>query len=196
MGVWDFVKDAGKSLFGGPAEAAEVKPVPGSDAKPVADTETQAKVAALQKEVADLGLTGHDIKLRLSGDTVSIIGTVKDAETAEKLILAIGNVKGIARVNTDELDYPKSVPAAQPAAQPSAPQAEAASAPAPKPAAGSQSQDGAVFYTVKKGDTLSEIAQKTLGKASRYHDIFAANKLMLTHPDKIYPGQVLRIPQH
>ena len=52
-----------------------------------------------------------------------------------------------------------------------------------------------VFYTVKKGDTLSEIAQATLGKASKYHAIFEANKPMLTHPDKIYPGQVLRIPQ-
>lgn len=195
MGVWDFVKDAGKSLFGGVAEAAEVKPAPGATpaAKPSVDAETQAKVTALQKEVADLGLTGHDVKLRLSGDTVSVIGKVKDAETAEKLILAIGNVKGIARVNTDELDYPK--PAAQPA--PQADTANAAPAPeAQKPVAGAQSQDGAVFYTVKKGDTLSEIAQKTLGKASRYHDIFEANKPMLTHPDKIYPGQVLRIPQH
>ncbi|WP_020177811.1 peptidoglycan-binding protein LysM [Methylopila sp. M107] len=50
------------------------------------------------------------------------------------------------------------------------------------------------FYTVKKGDTLSEIAQSQLGKASRYNDIFEANKPMLKHPDKIYPGQVLRIP--
>ncbi|MDR4307381.1 peptidoglycan-binding protein LysM [Chelatococcus sambhunathii] len=50
------------------------------------------------------------------------------------------------------------------------------------------------FYTVKKGDTLSEIAQSQLGKASRYNEIFEANKPMLKHPDKIYPGQVLRIP--
>ena len=50
------------------------------------------------------------------------------------------------------------------------------------------------FYTVKKGDTLSEIAQSQLGKAGRYNEIFEANKPMLKHPDKIYPGQVLRIP--
>jgi len=50
------------------------------------------------------------------------------------------------------------------------------------------------FYTVKKGDTLSEIAQSQLGKSSRYPEIFEANKPMLKHPDKIYPGQVLRIP--
>jgi nucleoid-associated protein YgaU len=53
----------------------------------------------------------------------------------------------------------------------------------------------AVFHTVEKGDTLSAIAKKTLGSANRYPEIFEANKPMLTHPDKIYPGQVLRIPQ-
>lgn len=52
-----------------------------------------------------------------------------------------------------------------------------------------------VFYTVKKGDTLSAIAKATLGKASLYNKIFEANKPMLSHPDKIYPGQNLRIPQ-
>jgi nucleoid-associated protein YgaU len=52
----------------------------------------------------------------------------------------------------------------------------------------------AVYHTVVKGDTLSAIAKKTLGNANRYPEIFEANKPMLTHPDKIYPGQVLRIP--
>jgi nucleoid-associated protein YgaU len=52
-----------------------------------------------------------------------------------------------------------------------------------------------VFYTVKKGDTLSAIAKATLGNASKYPAIFEANKPMLKHPDKIYPGQVLRIPK-
>lgn len=54
--------------------------------------------------------------------------------------------------------------------------------------------EAAVFHEVKKGDTLSKIAQTYLGKASRYSEIFEANKPMLDHPDKIYPGQVLRIP--
>ncbi len=52
----------------------------------------------------------------------------------------------------------------------------------------------AVFYTVKSGDSLSKIAKKMLGNAMKYPDIFEANTPMLTHPDKIYPGQVLRIP--
>ncbi len=52
----------------------------------------------------------------------------------------------------------------------------------------------AKFYTVAEGDWLSKIAQKYYGDANKYNVIFEANKPMLSHPDKIYPGQVLRIP--
>lgn len=51
------------------------------------------------------------------------------------------------------------------------------------------------FVTVKKGDTLSAIAKAEYGNANAYMKIFEANKPMLSHPDKIYPGQVLRIPE-
>lgn len=50
------------------------------------------------------------------------------------------------------------------------------------------------YYTVKKGDTLSAIAKEHYGDASKYPTIFEANKPMLEHPDRIYPGHVLRIP--
>jgi nucleoid-associated protein YgaU len=52
----------------------------------------------------------------------------------------------------------------------------------------------ATYHTVVKGDTLSKIAQTVYGDMMKYPIIFEANKPMLTHPDKIYPGQVLRIP--
>ncbi len=52
----------------------------------------------------------------------------------------------------------------------------------------------AQFYTVVKGDSLSKIAKSYYGDAMKYPVIFEANKPLLTHPDKIYPGQVLRIP--
>lgn len=51
------------------------------------------------------------------------------------------------------------------------------------------------FYTVKKGDTLWAISSATLGNGSKYQKIFEANRPMLSDPDKIYPGQVLRIPK-
>jgi nucleoid-associated protein YgaU len=54
---------------------------------------------------------------------------------------------------------------------------------------------GAATYTVKAGDTLSKIAKDTLGNAGSYMEIFNLNKDQLTDPDKIKPGQVLKIPQ-
>lgn len=50
------------------------------------------------------------------------------------------------------------------------------------------------FYTVKSGDSLSKISKDMYGDAMKYNTIFEANKPMLKDPDKIYPGQVLRIP--
>ncbi len=49
-------------------------------------------------------------------------------------------------------------------------------------------------YTVKAGDTLSAIAKEHLGSANAYMKIFEANRDQLTDPDKIKPGQVLKIP--
>lgn len=56
--------------------------------------------------------------------------------------------------------------------------------------------DGApsAFHTVVSGDTLWAVSKTYYGKGSRYMEIFEANKPMLKHPDKIYVGQVLRIP--
>jgi nucleoid-associated protein YgaU len=49
-------------------------------------------------------------------------------------------------------------------------------------------------YTVKPGDTLSKIAREHLGDANAYHKIFEANRDQLSDPDKIKPGQILKIP--
>ena len=51
------------------------------------------------------------------------------------------------------------------------------------------------FYTVKRGDTLSKIAQAHDGDATQYLRIFEANRPLLRDPDEIYPGQTLRLPQ-
>ncbi len=52
-----------------------------------------------------------------------------------------------------------------------------------------------IFHEVKAGDSLSMIAKEVYGDPMKYPVIFEANKPMLTDPDKIYPGQILRIPQ-
>jgi nucleoid-associated protein YgaU len=54
---------------------------------------------------------------------------------------------------------------------------------------------GGGTYTVQAGDTLSKIAKEKLGNANAYMEIFNANKDQLSDPDKIKPGQVLKIPQ-
>ena len=57
-----------------------------------------------------------------------------------------------------------------------------------------QSAPEAKYYTVVSGDNLSKISKAQYGDANKYMKIFEANKPMLKDPDKIYPGQVLRIP--
>ncbi|MBK8620632.1 MAG: peptidoglycan-binding protein LysM [Saprospiraceae bacterium] len=57
-----------------------------------------------------------------------------------------------------------------------------------------QTEPESSFYEVKKGDTLSKISKEYYGDMMKYNIIFEANKPMLTSPDLIYPGQVLRIP--
>jgi len=57
-----------------------------------------------------------------------------------------------------------------------------------------QSAPEGTYYTVVSGDTLSKISKNAYGDPNKYQKIFEANTPMLKHPDKIYPGQVLRIP--
>jgi nucleoid-associated protein YgaU len=63
--------------------------------------------------------------------------------------------------------------------------------PAAQPAGGGQQT-----YTVQAGDTLSAIAKRFLGDSNAYMDIFNINRDQLSDPDKIKPGQVLKIPEH
>jgi nucleoid-associated protein YgaU len=63
----------------------------------------------------------------------------------------------------------------------------------PTPTAGT-SGTAESSYTVKPGDTLSKIAKEKLGSANAYMEIFNANRDQLSDPDKIKPGQVLKIP--
>lgn len=141
MGLWSFVKGAGKKVFGG-----------GDDA--------EVSGAALKDELKDLGLDAEGLDITVEGDKVKVSGKAATQEMREKVILAVGNVEGVASVEDD--------------------------------VAGGEGEP--VFHTVEKGDTLWAIAEKTMGNGSKYQDIFEANKPMLSHPDKIYPGQMLRIP--
>lgn len=76
----------------------------------------------------------------------------------------------------------------QPGAQPAKPAHAPTAAQAPSAGEGT--------YTVQSGDTLGAIAKRFYGNASEYMEIFNANRDQLSDPDKIKPGQVLKIPQH
>lgn len=49
-------------------------------------------------------------------------------------------------------------------------------------------------YTIESGDTLSKIAKEQLGRASAWRDIFEANRDVIDNPDRIFPGQVIKLP--
>jgi|JI10StandDraft_1071094.scaffolds.fasta_scaffold954337_2 nucleoid-associated protein YgaU len=49
-------------------------------------------------------------------------------------------------------------------------------------------------YTIASGDTLSKIAKEHYGKSGAWRDIFEANRDTIENPDRIYPGQVIKLP--
>lgn len=126
---------------------------------------------SVQKELASHDLGTKDVQVEVVNDKVVLKGVVKDQTAFEKAVVAVGNTLGVSAVEASDLKV-----------------ADSGAAPAPAKAP--------VLYTVKKGDNLWKIAEAQYGKGKgvKHTVIFEANKPMLTHPDKIYPGQVLRIP--
>jgi nucleoid-associated protein YgaU len=106
-------------------------------------------------------------------------GTVKSEDEKNRIWDAIKTVPDWQKEIMADI---RVKPGAQPAAHPS-------SIPQPTPA-----KADIKTYTVKSGDTLGEIAKRELGSAGKYMEIFNANRDQLTDPDKIKPGQVLKIP--
>src|SRR5690606_36712379 len=140
----------------------------------------------LQREL-DSNRRGTDkVDVEVKVDTDVRKGVVGDRSNFEKAVIAVGNTLGISKVQADEIkivapesgikldskfDMTELVKAATPAKAP-------------------------VFYTVKKGDNLWKIAEAHYGKGkgAKHTVFFEANRPMLTHSVKIYPGQVVRIP--
>jgi nucleoid-associated protein YgaU len=164
MGLMSFIKEAGEKLFG-KGEAKAAQ-------EAVASAPTPENVAALSKAAGDSivsyinaqGLPGS--QMDVSFDAPS--GTVTVAGTAPDQATKEKILLCCGNVSgVEKVNDMITVSAPEPEAQ---------------------------FHTVVSGDNLSKIAKKFYGDANKYPVIFEANKPMLSHPDKIYPGQVLRIP--
>jgi len=169
MGLFDFVGNAGKKLFGG----------------------GRIDENAVREHLLTLGLAIKALSVIAFQDEkkVALVGKVGSIEDKEKLIVAAGNISGVEQVD-DRLRIES--PAAEEASSQAPPQADdATDAPEPPEEETPSSQ----FYTVESGDTLGAIAKRFYGSAGKYMVIFEANRPMLEDPNKIYPGQVLRIPQ-
>ena len=222
MGVMDFVKGAGSAIGIGDskkeqaAKAAKAKAEADLKAaqKAKADATRKARAAAkakqtaaarekkvkarmaerkekekvaeakkgeeLTKHVTRLGLKARGLNIRYDDGTAYVSGVAANRATKERIILAVGNVEGVSQVR-DTLRVAPSRKATS----------NSAAARARRKAAGAAQ----TMHTVKSGDTLSKLAKKYLGDANRYPEIFKANQPMLTDPNLIMVGQVLRIPK-
>lgn len=135
----------------------------------IGSEDTPPSADELKKELDSFDLGSENLTVEIDGDTAVIKGEVADQSIFEKAIVAVGNTLGISNVQADDIKL--------------------------------ASADGAVaadvrLHEVKKGDNLWKIAEAAYGKGKgpKYTVIFEANEPMLKHPDKIYPGQMLRIP--
>jgi nucleoid-associated protein YgaU len=165
MGLLDFVKDAGEKLFGiGKAKAA-MQEVAAAPAD-------EAKIKAANDAAADAIMDYiHAQNLDATGLTVTFDGAASTVsvfgvapDQATKEKIALC-CGNVAGVAA--VNNMMSVDTSEP--------------------------EG-TYYTVVSGDTLSKISKNAYGDPNKYQKIFEANTPMLKHPDKIYPGQVLRIP--
>ena len=123
----------------------------------------------------------------VEGKTVTLTGEAEDIEAKGKAMAEFNKL--VETENTFNKIKLAQAPVAAPAPTPAAAAVVTGGAPAQTAAAAA-----AKVHVVEKGDTLGAIAQKYYGKASAYVKIFEANKDILTDPDKIKPGQKLRIP--
>ena len=117
-------------------------------------------------EIKTSGLSNLDVEF--DDGTVTICGDCSNQAVREKAILIAGNIEGVEKVIADDLRAPE-----------------------PKP---EEPEEKAEIYEIVSGDTLGGIAKRYYGSGSKYMKIFEANKDIISDPNKIYPGQKIRIP--
>jgi nucleoid-associated protein YgaU len=167
MGFFDFMSGAGENRITDKVEVSQ-------------DRLNELRQQNISKSIAELDIAGEQVKVSVSGEVATLTGTAPSQESMEKIVLCAGNQHGIGKVDCR--------------VQVEASPANAAPGKVPGPAPQQAAQSEPTFYTVKSGDTLGKIAAQVYRDAGKYPVIFEANKPMLKDPNKIYPGQSLRIP--
>ncbi len=125
------------------------------------------KAARIAQYIHELDLPIKNLSVSVDGDKATITGVSTDDDARERAVLAAGNINGISVVQDDiTVEHPDGT-----------------------------EEETSDFYTVQSGDSLSKIAKEFYGDPMKYNEIFEANRPMLSDPDKIYPGQTLRIPK-
>jgi nucleoid-associated protein YgaU len=131
--------------------------------------DTDAEAADNIKQHLEIKTTGlSNLDVQFDDGTVTICGDCKNQAVRDQAILIAGNIQGVEKVIADDLRAPE-----------------------PKP---EEPEEKAEIYEIVSGDTLGAIAKRYYGNASKYVKIFEANKDIISDPNKIYPGQKIRIP--
>ncbi len=133
---------------------------------------TDAEAADNIKQHLEIKTSGiRNIEVEFDDGVATICGDCVNQATRDNAVLMVGNIKGVEKVVADDL------------------RVEAAKEEAKK-----EPEEKAEFYEIVSGDTLGGIAKRYYGKASAYMRIFEANRDIISDPNKIYPGQKIRIP--
>lgn len=139
--------------------------------------------------LANAGVDPNSLDFRFENDSISVGGEVASETERQKILDVLSAAPGIGIVE-DRLVVTASAEATQ-----SAP-AGATAEVLPESGVTIESTGAPPrSYTVKSGDTLWQIAEQVYGDGSMYMKIFEANSPPLENPDRIHPGQELKIPE-
>jgi nucleoid-associated protein YgaU len=168
MSLFTFLRDAGEKLFGGKSAQASTKasaPAGGAAATSGAQSPNERAAEAITGYIEGQRLDVKNLQVSFDGTTATVEVRGQARDQATREKVVLCCGNVAGVERVSDL-----MTVAQGAA------------------------DTARFYTVASGDTLSKISKEMYGNPNDYMKIFDANKPMLKDPDKIYPGQVLRVP--
>ena len=148
----------------------------------------------------EAGLDPSGLKFGFGAGRITVSGTIQDEADRGKILEILNGIESISEVEDHILVEAPAKPAPEPnVAAPVEPETtvEAAAAEAPTASAAPTPKaavEAARTYTVESGDSLWKIAEELYGDGAKYTHIFEANRDTLDDPDRIFPGQVLKIP--